>query len=76
MPALPGSPPPAAGGLHLAIDPRSGGPRERLDRHTTVVLDEAAIVGTRKLARLLAYADQAGAKVLMIGDDKQLASID
>jgi AAA domain len=41
-----------------------------------VVLDEAAIVGTRKLARLLAHADQAGAKVLMIGDDKQLASID
>ena len=49
---------------------------ERLDRHTIVVLDEAAMVGTRKLARLLDYADRAGSKVVMIGDDRQLASID
>jgi conjugative relaxase-like TrwC/TraI family protein len=49
---------------------------ERLDRHTVVVLDEAAMVGTRKLARLLGYADRAGSKVVMIGDDRQLASID
>jgi ATP-dependent exoDNAse (exonuclease V) alpha subunit len=49
---------------------------ERLDRHTVVVVDEAAMVGTRKLARLLAHADRAGSKVVMIGDDRQLASID
>jgi hypothetical protein len=49
---------------------------ERLDRHTVVVLDEAAMVGTRKLARLLGYAERAGSKVVMIGDDRQLASID
>jgi hypothetical protein len=49
---------------------------ERLDRHTVVVLDEAAMVGTRKLARLLDHAERAGAKVVMIGDDRQLASID
>jgi conjugative relaxase-like TrwC/TraI family protein len=49
---------------------------ERLDRHTVVVLDEAAMVGTRKLARLLDYGDRAGSKVVMIGDDRQLASID
>jgi conjugative relaxase-like TrwC/TraI family protein len=49
---------------------------ERLDRHTIVVIDEAAMVGTRKLARLLGYADRAGSKVVMIGDDRQLAAID
>jgi conjugative relaxase-like TrwC/TraI family protein len=49
---------------------------ERLDRHTVVVLDEAAMVGTRKLARLLNHAERAGSKVVMIGDDRQLAAID
>jgi conjugative relaxase-like TrwC/TraI family protein len=49
---------------------------ERLDRHTIVVVDEAAMVGTRNLARLLGYAERAGSKVVMIGDDRQLASID
>jgi conjugative relaxase-like TrwC/TraI family protein len=49
---------------------------ERLDRHTVVVVDEAAMVGTRKLAQLLGYADRAGSKVVMIGDDRQLAAID
>ncbi|HEX8134225.1 MAG TPA: MobF family relaxase, partial [Actinomycetes bacterium] len=49
---------------------------ERLDRHTVVVVDEAAMVGTRKLARLLSCADRAGSKVVMIGDDRQLAAID
>jgi conjugative relaxase-like TrwC/TraI family protein len=49
---------------------------ERLDRHTVVVLDEAAMVGTRKLARLLQHAERAGSKVVMIGDDRQLAAID
>jgi conjugative relaxase-like TrwC/TraI family protein len=49
---------------------------ERLDRHTVVVVDEAAMVGTRKLARLLGYTERAGSKVVMIGDDRQLAAID
>ena len=49
---------------------------ERLDRHTVVVVDEAAMVGTRTLAHLLSYADRAGSKVVMIGDDRQLAAID
>jgi ATP-dependent exoDNAse (exonuclease V) alpha subunit len=49
---------------------------ERLDRHTVVVVDEAAMVGTRKLAQLLGHADRAGSKVVMIGDDRQLAAID
>jgi ATP-dependent exoDNAse (exonuclease V) alpha subunit len=41
-----------------------------------MVVDEAAMVGTRKLARLLQHAERAGSKVVMIGDDRQLAAID
>jgi conjugative relaxase-like TrwC/TraI family protein len=49
---------------------------ERLDRHSVVVVDEAAMVGTRTLAQLLGHAGRAGSKVVMIGDDRQLAAID
>jgi hypothetical protein len=41
-----------------------------------LVVDEAAMLGSRKLARLLDYAQDAGAKVVLVGDDKQLASIE
>ena len=34
--------------------------RERLDSRTVLVVDEAAMLGTRKLARLLDHAEQAG----------------
>lgn len=39
-----------------------------------VVIDEAAMVGTRKLARLLDHA--ADAKVVLVGDHRQLPEID
>jgi hypothetical protein len=41
-----------------------------------VVVDEAAMVGTRKLERLLAHAELAGAKVVLIGDPCQLPEIE
>jgi hypothetical protein len=56
-----------------------------LDRHGThkilgeravLVVDEAGMVGSRKLVRLLNHAEQAGAKVMLVGDDRQLAAID
>ena len=47
-----------------------------LDRHTVVVVDEAAMVGTRKLARLVDHANLASAKVVLIGDHHQLPEID
>jgi conjugative relaxase-like TrwC/TraI family protein len=50
--------------------------RDRLDPNTLLLVDEAGMVGTRKLARLLNYANQAEAKVILIGDDRQLSSID
>jgi conjugative relaxase-like TrwC/TraI family protein len=40
------------------------------------VVDEAAMVGTRKLLRLFDHAHRAGAKVVLIGDPRQLPEID
>jgi conjugative relaxase-like TrwC/TraI family protein len=47
-----------------------------LDPRTVLVVDEAGMVGSRKLARLLDHAQGAGAKVVLVGDDRQLAAID
>ena len=47
-----------------------------LDSQTVIVVDEAAMVGTRKLARLLARAEAARAKVVLVGDPCQLPEID
>jgi hypothetical protein len=50
--------------------------REQLDVRTALVIDEAGMVGSRKLGRLLEHAHQAQAKVVLVGDDRQLAPID
>jgi conjugative relaxase-like TrwC/TraI family protein len=50
--------------------------REQLDARTVLVVDEAGMLGSRKLARLFEHAQQAQAKVVLVGDDQQLASID
>jgi hypothetical protein len=49
---------------------------EQLDARTVLVVDEAGMVGSRKMGRLLEYADRARAKVVLVGDDRQLAAID
>jgi conjugative relaxase-like TrwC/TraI family protein len=50
--------------------------QEQLDARTVLVVDEAGMLGSRKLARLLEHAQQARAKVVLVGDDRQLAAID
>jgi hypothetical protein len=47
-----------------------------LDARCVLVVDEAGMVGSRKLARLLDHAQRSGAKVVLVGDDRQLAAID
>src|SRR6266540_1724192 len=47
-----------------------------LDDRSVLVVDEAGMVGSRKLGRLLDHAHQAGSKVVLVGDDRQLAAID
>ena len=41
-----------------------------------IILDEAGMVGSRDMGRLLEYADKAKAKVVMVGDAEQLQAID
>lgn len=59
----------------LLIDldrPEHGG----LAPHTVVVVDEAAMVGSRKLVPLLEHAERANAKIVLIGDPCQLPEIE
>lgn len=53
---------------------RSTGAR-RLDAATLVVVDEAGMVGTRDLEAVVSAARRAGAKVVLMGDRRQLASV-
>jgi Ti-type conjugative transfer relaxase TraA len=43
---------------------------------TVVILDEAAMVDTKLMALVTHHAQQAGAKLILVGDDRQLSSID
>jgi AAA domain/TrwC relaxase len=47
-----------------------------LDARTVLVVDEAGMLGSRKLGRLLDHAQRASAKVVLVGDDRQLAAIE
>jgi conjugative relaxase-like TrwC/TraI family protein len=57
----------------LLIDLGKG--RTELDDKTVLVVDEAAMVATRKLTPLLSHAERAGAKVVLVGDDRQFTAI-
>jgi conjugative relaxase-like TrwC/TraI family protein len=71
-------PPPGRNGDTARIDRAlDDGQGERvLDSRTVLVVDEAGMLGSRKLARLLDYAAEARSKIVLVGDDKQLASIE
>ena len=47
-----------------------------LARNSVLVIDEAGMVGTRQLARLVEHASTRGAKVVLVGDPRQLPEID
>ncbi|MGU3649850.1 MobF family relaxase [Mycolicibacterium sp. A43C] len=47
----------------------------RIDRRTLLVVDEASMVGTPDLSKLLAAATTAKAKVVLVGDPYQLAPV-
>ncbi|HBU7281195.1 TPA: Ti-type conjugative transfer relaxase TraA, partial [Klebsiella pneumoniae] len=50
--------------------------KEKLTSRDVLVIDEAGMVGSRQLGRVLKAAEQAGAKVVLLGDDKQLSAIE
>jgi len=47
-----------------------------LNKRSLVIVDEAGLVGARDMSRVLEASRNAGAKIILSGDEKQLASID
>jgi Ti-type conjugative transfer relaxase TraA len=50
--------------------------RDVLTSSDVLVIDEAGMVGTRQLERVLSHAAEAGAKVVLVGDPRQLQAIE
>ena len=50
--------------------------RDLLSQSQVLVIDEAGMVGTRQLERVLSHAAEAGAKVVLVGDIWQLQAIE
>jgi Ti-type conjugative transfer relaxase TraA len=50
--------------------------RDLLTSRDVLVIDEAGMVGTRQLERVLSHAAKAGAKVVLVGDPAQLQAIE
>ena len=50
--------------------------RDMLTSRDVLVIDEAGMVGTRQMERVLSHAAEAGAKVVLVGDPQQLQSIE
>ena len=58
--------------LRIAIDNNEPG---GLDDRSVLIIDEAGTAGTRDLAAILDEVDRCGAKVVLVGDPKQLPEI-
>ena len=50
--------------------------RDQLTGKDVLVIDEAGMVGTRQMRRVLEAAERGGAKVVMVGDPEQLQAIE
>ena len=50
--------------------------RDQLTSRDVLVVDEAGLVGSRQMARVLFAAEAAGAKVVLVGDAEQLQAIE
>lgn len=64
-----------SGTVHSALFKLKNG-REEWDENTVVMVDEAAMLGAEITGELLEQAREAGAKLILVGDDRQLASIE
>ncbi|MBW4035308.1 MAG: relaxase domain-containing protein [Proteobacteria bacterium] len=64
----------ALAGFVARLDPAHADPL-RLDERSLVILDEASMLGLRDAARLLEAARDAGAKVILTGDTRQLTGV-
>lgn len=60
----------------LLTDLEREAPHAPLQRGDVVVLDEAGLVGSRQLERIVSHIERAGAKLVLVGDTRQLQSIE
>jgi Ti-type conjugative transfer relaxase TraA len=59
-----------------SVEHQWGQGREQLTSRDVLVIDEAGMVGTRQMERVLSHAADAGAKVALVGDPQQLQAIE
>jgi Ti-type conjugative transfer relaxase TraA len=59
-----------------SLEHQWGKGREHLTSRDVLVIDEAGMVGTRQMERVLSHAAKAGAKVVLVGDQQQLQAIE
>lgn len=64
-----------AGTAHSELFALKNG-RAQWDRRTVLIVDEAAMIDTKMMAELTTHARDAGAKLILVGDDRQLSSIE
>lgn len=64
-----------AGTIHRLLARLDAG-SQHLDDRTVLIVDEAGMVGTRTIADLAERTRLAGAKLVLVGDDRQLPEID
>ncbi|WP_439486965.1 Ti-type conjugative transfer relaxase TraA [Blastomonas fulva] len=59
-----------------SLEHQWGQGRELLTSKHVLVIDEAGMLGTRQMERVVSHAQQHGAKVVMVGDPQQLQAIE
>ncbi len=59
-----------------SLEHQWGQGRELLTNRDVLVIDEAGMIGSRQMERVLSAASEAGAKVVLVGDPEQLQAIE
>ncbi|WP_294311150.1 Ti-type conjugative transfer relaxase TraA [uncultured Sphingomonas sp.] len=59
-----------------SLEHQWGQGRELLTDKSILIIDEAGMIGTRQLERVIAEAEKRGAKVVLVGDPEQLQAIE
>lgn len=65
-----------ASGTIASLERQWGEGRELLGTRDVLVVDEAGMIGTRQLERVVAEAEKRGAKLVLVGDPEQLQAIE
>ena len=59
-----------------SIEHQWGQGRELLDQRSILLIDEAGMIGSRQMERVVSEAEKRGAKVVLVGDPAQLQAIE